>query len=94
MPSDTTINSSNEFPFLDIKMFWKSLKSIGDIQWYDGGIKILAFKMCHEPNQRLKCLNTSSTHKSTIFDATPKGVCDQFALLTTFDESNMHETLD
>ena len=49
--SNATINSSNKFSFLDMKIVWNSLKSIGDIKWIDGGIKALLFEVYNKLNQ-------------------------------------------
>ena len=94
LPPNISINSSNNFPFLDMKMHGKQLKSEGDIKWNDGGLKVLSFSVHHKANQRLKYLNDGSTHKPTVFHATPKGVCHRLASLTSFDDSNSNKTLD
>ena len=93
-PNNISINSENKFPFLDMYLFWKTMKSDGDLKWKDGGVKELCFNVYHKPNQRLKYLNAQSTHKRTVFHAIPKGVFHRLASLTTFDSTNTSKTVD
>ena len=67
-------DTSQEFPFLDMKFQWKVQKSDTMIRWEDGGLCQLAFSIFNKLNQRLKYLNVGSVHKKTVFHVIPKGV--------------------
>ena len=54
----------------------------------------MAFLVYNKPNQRLKYLNSGSTHKKTVFHAIPRGVFHRLANLTSFNNLNKDKTMD
>lgn len=75
-----TINKTNTFPFLDMKMTWND--------------SIITYEVYFKENQRIKYLNKGSTHKETVFHTTPRGAFNRLSLLTTFNVSNINKGVD
>ena len=75
-----TTNKTNAFPFLDVKMTWND--------------SIITHEAHFKENQRIKHLSKESTHKETVFHATPRGVFNRLSLLTTFNDSNTNKRVD
>ena len=75
-----SIESSNAFPYLDMELYWANN---GELQ----------FRVHLKPNQELKCLNKGSTHTKACFKATPAGVFNRLAKLTTMTDENKDKTL-
>ena len=75
-----TINETNAFPFLDMKMAWNESN--------------ITYEVYFKENQRIKYLNKGSTHRETVFQAIPRGVFNRLSLLTTFNDSNRSKRVD
>ena len=58
-----TIVKDKYLPYLDMEMYWNDRHD-------------LKFRVHMKPNQKLKYLNSDSTHMSSIFRAIPSGVLD------------------
>ena len=73
-------SNKNEFPFLDMEMWW-------------GEDKELVFGVYLKPNQQLKYLNDGSSHTPGCLKAIPNGVFHRLAKLTTISPDNENKKL-
>ena len=62
-----------------------------ELHWANNGE--LQFRVHLKPNQELKYLNKGSTHTKACFKATPAGVFNRLAKLTTMTDENKDKTL-
>ena len=78
-----TINCTDEFPFLDMELFWDEFDN-----------NKLAFQIHRKRNQPLKYLNNGSSHTPSTYKAIPQGVCQRLTKLTTVSDDNKDRKLD
>ena len=75
-----TINKTNVFPFLDMKMAWKESE--------------LIYNLYFKENQQIKYLNRESTYKETVFHAIPRRIFHRLCSLATFTDVNKDKRAD
>ena len=76
-----TIVNDKHFPYLDMEMYWNQRGE-------------LRFQVHLKPNQKLKYLNSDSTHLPSTFRAIPSGVLNRLSSLTSASKRLENVTLD
>jgi len=76
-----TIIKQSHFPYLDMEMYWNERHE-------------LKFQVHMKPNQKLKYLNSDSTHMPSTFRAIPSGVLGRLSRLTSKSKSLDNTTID
>ena len=76
-----TIVKNKYFPYLDMEMYWNDRHD-------------LKFQIYMKENQKLKYLNSDSTHMSSTFRAIPSGVLGRLSKLTSKNKKLDNTTID